>query len=305
MPNHGTPFHFFETLKGFPTYKLYRKILNKKVGLSMENKDWLLAELKTIEKWEQDQKGIWFWERIGRLPFKLLDKITPAFIQKKIGILLDELGQFVQTGGQYLTQEKLVLKRLQKQSNQHQLTLEDISTLPLSTMDEVSKNLKVNRGNLATIQGATTGVGGIFTLAIDIPVLLGLSLKTLQEIAITYGYDPKDREERIFIVKCLQFSSADIVGKQAILNELSSFYKRQEVTNTEMISQLQGWREVVYTYRDQFGWKKLLQMVPIAGILFGAITNRSMINDLSEVGIMLYRKRRILEKLDQKLKRPD
>jgi len=305
VPNHGTPFHFFETLKGFPTYKLYRKILNKKVGLSMENKDWLLAELKTIEKWEQDQKGIWFWERIGRLPFKLLDKITPAFIQKKIGILLDELGQFVQTGGQYLTQEKLVLKRLQKQSNQHQLTLEDISTLPLSTMDEVSKNLKVNRGNLATIQGATTGVGGIFTLAIDIPVLLGLSLKTLQEIAITYGYDPKDREERIFIVKCLQFSSADIVGKQAILNELSSFYKRQEVTNTEMISQLQGWREVVYTYRDQFGWKKLLQMVPIAGILFGAITNRSMINDLSEVGIMLYRKRRILEKLDQKLKRPD
>ncbi|WP_026563052.1 EcsC family protein [Bacillus sp. J37] len=266
----------------------------------MENKDWLLTELKTIEKWEQDQKGIFFWEKIGRLPFKLLDKITPAFIQKKIGLLLDELGQFVQTGGQYLTQEKLILKRLQKQSNQHQeLTIQDIASLPLSTMDEVSDQLKTNRGNLATIQGATTGVGGIFTLAIDIPVLLGLSLKTLQEIAITYGYDPKDRDERIFIVKCLQFSSADIVGKQAILNELSSFYNRKEVTNNEMISQLQGWREVVYTYRDQFGWKKLLQMVPIAGILFGAITNRSMINDLSEVGIMLYRKRRILEKINE------
>lgn len=266
----------------------------------MENKDWLLTELKTIEKWEQDQKGIFFWEKIGRLPFKLLDKITPAFIQKKIGVLLDELGQFVQTGGQYLTQEKLILKKLQNQSNHHQeLTIEDIASLPLSTMDEFGNQLKTNRGNLATIQGATTGVGGIFTLAIDIPVLLGLSLKTLQEIAITYGFDPKDRDERIFIVKCLQFSSADIVGKQAILNELSSFYKRKEGTNNEMISQLQGWREVVYTYRDQFGWKKLLQMVPIAGILFGAITNRSMINDLSEVGIMLYRKRRILEKLNE------
>ncbi|PMC37526.1 hypothetical protein CJ195_12310 [Bacillus sp. UMB0899] len=265
----------------------------------MENKDWLVAELKTIEKWEQDQKGIWFWERIGRLPFKLLDKITPAFIQKKIGVLLDELGQFVQSGGQYLTQEKMVLKKLQKHSNQQELTIQDIASLPLSTMDEVSGNLKTNRGNLATIQGATTGVGGIFTLAIDIPVILGLSLKTLQEIAITYGYDPKNKEERIFIVKCLQFSSADIVGKQAILNELSSFYQRKEATKTEMISQLQGWREVVFTYRDQFGWKKLLQMVPIAGILFGAITNRSMINDLSEVGIMLYRKRRILEKLNQ------
>ena len=265
----------------------------------MENKEWLLTELKTIEKWEQDQKGIFFWEKIGRLPFKLLDKITPAFIQKKIGLLLDELGQFVQSGGQYLTQEKVILKNLQKQSNRSELTIEDIAALPLSTMDEVSQTLKVNRGNLATIQGATTGVGGIFTLAIDIPVLLGLSLKTLQEIAITYGYDPKDRDERIFIVKCLQFSSADIVGKQAILNELSSFYHRKDIKNNEMISQLQGWREVVYTYRDQFGWKKLLQMVPIAGILFGAITNRSMINDLSEVGIMLYRKRRILEKLNE------
>lgn len=265
----------------------------------MENKEWLQTELKEIEKWEQDQKGLWFWERIGRLPFKLLDKITPAFIQKKIGVLLDELGQFVQTGGNYLTQEKLILTKLRKKSNHDDLTLENISSLPLSTMDEVSKDLKTNRGKLATIQGATTGVGGIFTLAIDIPILLGLSLKTLQEIAITYGYDPKDREERIFIVKCLQFSSADIVGKQAILNELSSYYKRNGAPNSEMISQLQGWREVVYTYRDQFGWKKLLQMVPIAGIVFGALTNRSMINDLSEVGIMLYRKRRIVEKLNQ------
>ncbi|MCM3411613.1 EcsC family protein [Metabacillus litoralis] len=264
----------------------------------MENQNWLQSELKVIEKWEQDQKGIWFWERIGRLPFKLLDKITPAFIQKKIGVLLDELGQFVQTGGQYLTQEKLVLGKLRKKAGNEALTLPDISSLPLATMDKVGEELKSNRSKLATIQGATTGVGGIFTLAIDIPVLLGLSLKTLQEIAITYGYDPSKREERIFIVKCLQFSSADIVGKQAILNELSSFYKRSENTNNEMISQLQGWREVVYTYRDQFGWKKLLQMVPIAGIVFGALTNRSMIHDLSETAIMLYRKRRILEKLD-------
>lgn len=263
----------------------------------MENKGWLQSELKTIEKWEQDQKGIWFWERIGRLPFKLLDKITPAFIQKKIGVLLDELGQFVQTGGQYLTQEKLVLSKLRKLENNEALTLEDIASLPLPTMDAVSQDLKTNRSKLATIQGATTGIGGIFTLAIDIPVLLGLSLKTLQEIAITYGYDPKSRDERIFIVKCLQFSSADIVGKQAILNELTTFYTRDESSSKEMISQLQGWREVVYTYRDNFGWKKLLQMVPIAGIVFGALTNRSMIHDLSEVGIMLYRKRRILEKL--------
>ncbi|MGG3924975.1 EcsC family protein [Metabacillus fastidiosus] len=267
----------------------------------MESKDWLLQELEEIEKWENDQKGLWFWEKIGRLPFKLLDKITPEFIQKKIGLLLDELGNFIQNGGKYLTQEKLVIQKAQKYAKDSSIdSPKQLALLPVHTMDQISEDLKKGRETVATLQGATTGIGGIFTLAIDIPVLLGLSLKTLQEIAIAYGYDPNDRQERIFIVKCLQFSSADIVGKEAILNELAGFNERKQ--SKEVMSQLQGWREVVYTYRDNFGWKKLLQMVPLAGMVFGAFTNRSMIRDLSETGMMLYRKRRILERLNEEEK---
>ena len=97
-------------------------------------------------------------------------------------------------------------------------------------MDQTVEKLTGNRKRLATIQGASTGVGGIFTLTIDIPLLLGIQLKTLQDIAICYGYDPNDKKERLFIVKCLQFVSADIVGKQAILNQLSRFDDHDETT---------------------------------------------------------------------------
>ncbi len=220
----------------------------------METKEELVLALQEIEKWENDQKGLWFWERIGRIPFKLLDKVTPAFIQKKISSLLDELGQYIQTGGQYLVQEQHILSKFKQTVRPETLveSIEDISNVPLHTMNKISAELSQSRKNIATVQGATTGFGGLFTLAIDIPVILGLSLKTLQEIAIVYGYDPKDRTERIFIVKSLQFASADVVGKQAILNELAGFYKREE-HQKEMMSQLQGWREVIYTYRDQFG----------------------------------------------------
>ncbi|MDR0136157.1 EcsC family protein [Metabacillus idriensis] len=263
----------------------------------METKEQLLSQLKEIEKWEDDQKGLFFWEKIGRIPFKLLDKLTPAFIQKKIGVLLDELGSFIQSGGKYLTQKNGILKKVQLLVPDEKVsTINDMKHVPLKVMNLVSSDLRTNRGNVATVQGATTGFGGIFTLAVDIPVLLGLSLKTLQEIAIAYGYDPEEKEERIFIVKCLQFASADIVGKQAILNELSGYYNRS-MEPAEMMSKLQGWREVVYTYRDHFGLKKLLQMVPVAGMLFGAYTNRSMVKDIAETGIMLYQKRRILERL--------
>ncbi|RJS61644.1 EcsC family protein [Bacillus sp. PK3_68] len=265
----------------------------------METKEQLLAELESINKWEQEQKHLWIWDKIARLPFKLLDKVTPRIIQDKIALLLDEIGSFIQTGGQYLVQEKTVLKRVQEAHPKLTIeSVEDVGRVNLQTMDAIAEELKKSRANMATVQGASTGIGGLFTLAVDIPLLLGLSLKTLQEIAIAYGYDPKQKAERIFIIKCLQFTSSDVVGKKAILTDLSGFYEGRGQSR-EMMSQLQGWREVVYTYRDQFGWKKMMQLIPVAGVIFGAFTNRSAVLDVAEAGSMLYRKRRIMERLQE------
>ena len=264
----------------------------------MENREQLLSHLRAIEEWEEDQKGLWFWEKLGRLPFKLLDKLTPSFIQEKIALLVTEIGNYVQSGGQYLINKQAILKKIAFATDRQIETSEDIGEIPLDDMIKLSESLQNSRVKLATFQGASTGIGGIFTLAIDIPLILGMALKTLQEIAIIHGYEPDSKQERIFIVKCLQFASADIVGKEAILNELSSMHEAAANTaEKNMVSQLQGWQEVFFTYRDNFGMKKLFQMIPVAGIIFGAYANKTMMNDVAEAGIMLYRKRRIYEKL--------
>ncbi|MGD6802942.1 EcsC family protein [Rossellomorea aquimaris] len=262
----------------------------------METKPELLAALQETNLWIEDQKKAWFWERWTRLPFKILDKITPQFVHKKIGSLLDEMGGYIQNGGKYLTSQKTMYSYIERKTGRTISNLEDISSLNLAEMDQLSKTLAESRKKTAAIQGATTGIGGLFTLTIDIPALLGISLKTLQEIAVIHGYDPNDKKERVFMIKCLQFASADIVGKKAVLGNLSAYYEG-EVSTNEVMAQIQGWREVVYTYRDQFGWKKLFQMVPVAGIIFGAFTNRAMISDIAEAGTVLYRKRRILDRL--------
>lgn len=262
----------------------------------LETKEQLTIYLNEIEKWEEDQKGLFFWEKLGRLPFKVIDKLTPKFIQAKIGILVNELGSYIQTGGKYLISEKQMMKKIQKSTTHPIETFDEIGTMPIEDMISMSNTLQRERSKLATVQGASTGVGGIFTLVIDIPVILGMALKTLQEIAIIHGYNPNEKKERVFIVKCLQFASADIVGKEAILSELASMNQKKDSAES-MISQLKGWQEVFFTYRDNFGWKKLFQMVPIAGMVFGAIINKGMMDDVSEAGIMLYRKRRIYEKL--------
>lgn len=265
----------------------------------MENKAQLQQYLQDIEKWEKDQQGLWFWEKLGRLPFVLLDKLTPSFMQKKIALLMDELGSYIQSGGKYLINEQAMVAKVRHYSSHWEIhDVQDIGQISVQYMIELSEQLQQERVKFATLQGASTGVGGIFTLAIDIPLILGTALKTLQEIAIIHGYNPNDKMERIFIIKCLQFASSDIVGKQAILQDISSMHDSEHTSDT-MIAQLQGWQEVFSTYRDQFGWKKLFQMIPIVGIVFGAYANKGMIQDIAETGSMLYRKRRIYEKLKE------
>ena len=56
-------------------------------------------------------KDLWFWEKLGRIPFKLLDKMTPAFLQNKIALLVDELGNYIQSGGKYLINEQAMIQK--------------------------------------------------------------------------------------------------------------------------------------------------------------------------------------------------
>jgi hypothetical protein len=116
-------------------------------------------------------------------------------------------------------------------------------------------------------------------------------------MALVYGYDPRIPSERAFVVHCLQFASSDIVGKRAILNRLSSWEAEEGMQ--ESVSRLEGWREVIINYGDQWGWKKLFQLVPVAGAIFGAWINQSTVEEVAEAAQMLYRKRRALAKLEK------
>lgn len=282
----------------------------------MESRQQLESQLQEILKWEKEQKDVMFWEKLGRIPFMLLDRLTPKAVQEKIGSALNEVGGFIQSGGKHLVREQTVMNVLAKaaegegrdvdtkfsetQSVQEDLetpaehsslTLASAAKLPLYIMDTAADALTVKRVKFAAAQGAATGIGGVFTIAADLPMVLGQSLKVLQEMALCYGYDPNDSRERVFIVKCLQFASADIVGKKAVLEELANF--DDEHATEQVFSQLQGWREVVQSYTDNFGMKKLFQLIPIAGIVFGSISNKGTIGDVAEAGKMLYKKRRL------------
>jgi len=306
-------------------FKILGSHYNLLGGLHMESRETLDGELEQILKWEKEQKDLFIWDKIGRLPFAMLDKVMPKAIKQKIGDALNEVGQYLQTGGKFLVQKKKVSKLLREEAErsgypittdyiyrleqdtdtdtgtdtgtgtENTAQIQSVEKIPLEVLDRVADNITESRSKFAAAQGAATGFGGIVTIAADIPLVMGLSLKVLQEMALCYGYDPDDPLERVFIVKCLQFSSADIVGKKAIIDELADYDNPDK--QVEVISQMQGWREVFNSYSESFGWKKLFQLIPVAGMIFGSVSNKNTIQDVAEAGKMLYKKRLILQRL--------
>ncbi|MGG0811780.1 EcsC family protein [Paenibacillus alvei] len=264
--------------------------------------------LQAIEEWEREQKDLSIFEKVGRLPFTLLDRFTPKGIQNKMAELLDELGGYLHTGGSYLVQKKSILQKLCNKWKEEEpdsfaafiaqgspLDLSGVRQMPLALSNAVADSVKESNKTVAFAQGATTGFGGIFTLAVDIPAVLGIALKVLQETAICYGFDPDDPRERLFIVKCMQLTMSDIVGKQAVLQDIGDYDNPNRLRDS--LSEVQGWRETMMSFTDNFGWKKLFQSVPVIGMVFGSFMNRSMIHDMAETAQMLYRKRAVLERM--------
>ncbi|MCM3342790.1 EcsC family protein [Paenibacillus sp. MER TA 81-3] len=272
--------------------------------MMQEQRAELEQALKEIETWEQEQRDLSILEKIGRMPFTLLDRFTPKGLQQKIAELLDELGSYLHTGGNYLVQEKSVLKKLHANwqeadpATAGQYAEPDIAlveAMPLAVCDRVAEQVREANKTMAFAQGATTGFGGIFTLAIDIPAVLGLGLKVLQETAICYGYHPNDVRERVFIVKCMQLATSDVVGKRAILKDLADYDNPDRARDA--ISEVQGWRETMASFTDSFGWKKLFQSIPVLGMVLGSFMNRSMIHDMAETAQNMYRKRAVKARL--------
>jgi hypothetical protein len=71
---------------------------------------------------------------------------------------------------------------------------------PLEECDRLARKVGGAALGIGTIEGALTGAGGVFTTALDIPLLFGLALRTIIKIGRCYGF-PLDRPtDRAFVL---------------------------------------------------------------------------------------------------------
>ncbi len=167
-------------------------------------------------------------------------------------------------------------------------TLENVSLLIRE--NRVRKKIEAYK-KTAAVEGGLAGAGGIILGLVDFPVLIGIKIKLLFEIAALYGFDVKDYKERIYLLHIFELAfSSDSHRDEVYLKMID--WKNKSSDLPDDINQF-DWRTFQQEYRDYLDIAKMAQLIPIIGAPVGFVVNYRLIKKLGITAMNAYRMRLI------------
>lgn len=231
---------------------------------------------------EQISLELEFWKRdvlkkpsvLGGLASKLQGKINsyiPTKVHKAITTTIKQMVKAVLFGSTYTTSAK----------PDEYMSLLHREALVKAKIDSYCKT--------GAAEGGITGAGGFLMSMADFPILIGIKLKMLFEIAALYGFDVKDYRERLYILHIFQLAFSSQKGSQHIYQQMQNWDERLLVL-PESAEQF-DWQTFQQEYRDYIDLAKLAQLIPVIGAAVGAVANYQLIKKLGKTAMMSYRLR--------------
>ncbi|ADB37452.1 EcsC family protein [Spirosoma linguale] len=138
-------------------------------------------------------------------------------------------------------------------------------------------------------EGGVTGAGGILLGLADFPLLLGLKMKMLFEIASLYGYSVSDYRERVFILYVFQLAFSSQERRQQVYQHIANWTEHSREL-PEDINQF-DWLTFQQQYRDYIDLAKMAQLIPGIGAAVGIVVNYRLVNQLGQTAMNAYRMR--------------
>ena len=226
-------------------------------------------ELKTWQKQMLKKPSL-----LNNLSKKIQTKINtwiPEKVHQAITATIKQMIKGVLFGAKYTTQKALA----------ETVSLEEKETA-------VIKRIEFYR-TTAAVEGGITGAGGILLGLADFPILLGLKLKLLFDIASIYGYSVMDYKERVYILHIFELAFSSHEHRKNIYLKMADWNERSKEL-PEDINQF-DWRNFQQEYRDYIDLAKLAQLIPVIGAPVGAVVNYKLIKKLGITAMNAYRMR--------------
>lgn len=144
----------------------------------------------------------------------------------------------------------------------------------------------------ATLSGAAGGLGGVPSALMELPVTTTLLLRSIQNVAVEHGFDPKDPSVE---ADCLLVLAADgpLAGHGPDDGVDLGFFTARAAVSGAAINAIMA--RVAPKLAAALGQKLAAQAVPVLGAMAGAATNYAYVSYYQELAHVLFRLRRLSE----------
>ncbi|HMK05153.1 MAG TPA: EcsC family protein [Ferruginibacter sp.] len=159
----------------------------------------------------------------------------------------------------------------------------------LQTREElVQKKIEWYR-KTAAVEGGITGAGGLLLGLADFPILIGLKIKLLFDIASLYGFNVNDYKERVYLLHIFELAFSSDVHRKNIYLKMENWEEKRAAL-PEDINRF-DWRNFQQEYRDYIDLAKMAQLVPVIGAPVGLLVNYRLMKKLGITAMNAYRMR--------------
>ncbi len=259
-------------------------LFKKKNPLETEWNMLLKSEQKFADSRKKQKKNMVNKLLEGKVPDKLQDTLNIAF-QKAFSILFEKA-------------TPLLEKTYNRKKAENEYKVKEY----IHSLSKDKKSLKAFRkgsSGKATFNTALSGISGTamgaFGVGIpDIPVLVSFMLRSIYEIAISYGFDYEKEEEKYFILLIIRgaiLGGEDFTELDELLNEFSKkpalpeeYYREQQIIWTSN------------ALADELLYMKFLQGIPIVGAV-GGFYDTAYMKQITEYASLKYRRRFLINQI--------
>jgi hypothetical protein len=237
----------------------------------LEYQQTIEVELKTWQRHMQRKPGL--FNKAAKHMQTKLNNLIPEKAHKAITAIIKKMVQAVLFGARHTTAAPV-----------QDMPLAVRETLALAKIDQYRKT--------AAVEGGITGAGGFLMGLADFPLLLGIKIKLLFEIAHVYGFNTDDYKERVYLLHIFQLAFSSQEHRRDVYRKMQNWDLQYPGITKD--SNVFDWRAFQQEYRDYIDIAKMAQLVPIIGAPVGIVVNNRLVKKLGVTAMNAYRMRLML-----------
>lgn len=269
---------------------------------SWEN-EWRLQNLKEesfLVRHVMDKTPGWVGLVRKRVPDTLQNTLETAFNKAFVAVFEKGAGLIEKT---YRKERQQDLFR----ENRKHMAYEGFSKKNVRKFERQAKRTIAKNLAISTVEGVGFGLVG-WGLP-DIPIFVSVLLKSIYEIALSYGFEYTTAKEKLFILKVIDaaLKSGDALRKKdAELNELIDRYYQEEILpeqeeTDEFVVELRIVRQIdnsALALSRELLYGKFVQGMTIVGVV-GGVADFTCLKRITDYALLKYKRRFLMRQVPE------